>query len=462
MATAKQVERRVPPGRATQVTVQVLPESINLLYHPEAPGRRLQLDADDRGIVRFHATALKGAQPTEFHLECHGADGEMELYAISLRADIRYAAWMSGDELTAESEVQGELRPAFKGDPMALKNQELLWMGYPPRPDPSTSPAQYARWLKIVSRSATLVSTRLVAHPEYGEVKRGPIEEAGAVGQGGPVLVSPKGVADGITNHANSHWCGGYYAHPERKFEYIQADWVVPSVYDLPHGPGFSAVVEWVGLDNAGQDLYQAGTGSECLTVGGYQITTYFVWMESLPWSWWEIPNFPVAPKDEISVDIWVASQYRANFYEDDDASGLEPEDKSVWFYIFNATNGAIFMGTYPVASDPVYERESRGCAEHTAEFILERPMINGHLAPLARFTPTAMASCSYGICRDGEYTMFPLGARKGMPLHDGRLTYLNMVDPSNNRLLAEPVVIPDPHNHADAHAILFAWQNYL
>ena len=461
---AKRVERRVPPERATPVTVQVSPRSVCFFYHPQAPGRRLQLDADDRGLVRFHARALTGAEPTEFHLECHGNDGQIELYTISLSSDIRYTAWMSGAELEPAAMVEGEVRPALEGDPMAPSNLELVSRGYPLRPDPAKAPAQYARWLKNVSRSYTWISTRRVAHPEYGDVRRGPFEKSrlAPVPRGEPFRQSPQTVTGWMANHTSSSWCGAYYTHPINQFAYIQADWIVPQVFDFPNSPGFSAVVEWIGLDNAKVDLYQAGTGSECFTIFGYQITTYFMWMESLPWNWWEIPNFPVSPGDEVSVDIWVANEYGTTIYEDGNFDGLTCEDNSVWFYVNNATNGASFMGTYPTAPESVYGLNSTGFSGYTAEFILERPTINGILTPLALFTPTPMASCVYGDAEDGEYNMFPLGADNGIPPFDGQLTYLNMVDPRNhNRLLVEPVAIPDPNNSADAQAILFARQSY-
>ena len=158
---AKRIECRVPPERAIPVTVQVIPQSVCFFYHPEAPGRRLQLDADDQGLVRFHARALTGAEPTEFHLECRGGDGQIELYSISFSSDIRYTASMNGAELEPAATVEGEERPALEGDPMAPSNLELVSRGYPPRPDPEKAPAQFARWLKNVSRSYTRISTRL-------------------------------------------------------------------------------------------------------------------------------------------------------------------------------------------------------------------------------------------------------------------------------------------------------------
>lgn len=464
VSATKRVERRVPPELATPVTIQVTPQSVCFLYHPQTPERRIQLDADDRGIVRFHVRALNGAKPTEFHLESHAGDGRNELHTISLSSDIRYTPSMSAAELTPEPILSGKVRPALEGDPMAPSNRELVSRGYPPRPDPVKSPAPYSRWLKNVSRTFTMVSTRRVAHPEYSQTR----QKHAAKGQTPAPGRRPAGQAlqDMAGSDANSNfynWTGAYYTNPTAQFAYIAADWNVPLVFTLPTGPGFSAVVEWIGLDNAGGDLYQAGTGSECFNILFWQITTYFMWMESLPWSWWEIPGFPISPGDQISVDIFVANQYGTTIYKDGTWGGLTSQDNSVWFYLNNATNGASFLATYPTAPETVGGQSSTGFTGLTAEFILERPTINGSYTDLALFLqPALMTSCSYGDAQYGGFQSFPLGANNGIPPFDGQLTYINMIDPNNNNaLLAFPLSIPDPNNSADALALQFFWTNY-
>jgi hypothetical protein len=357
-----------------------------------------------------------------------------------------------------ERVVRGEVRPALQGDLMAPSNEELVAKGYPPRPDPGTSPMQYERWLSNVSRSWKQVSSRRVAHPEYGHVRREECEEKDAQAQG----LSRKAVASRTVNHDNSHWCGAYYSHPAKQFAHIQADWNVPLVVDLPNGPGFSAVVQWIGLDNAGGDLYQAGTGSECLTVLGFQITTYFLWMETLPWSWSEIPNFQVFPGDQISVYIFVANSSDTTVDQDGPSDWPTLHDNNVWFLVNNATSGASFVGSYTAGAESLFGLESAGSKGRKAEFILERPSINGRLAPLALFLgPALMTSCAYGDVEDGELNTLPLGSDAGISPFDGRLTHLNMVDPSNNHPLAFALAIPDPNDTADAQAILFGWQNF-
>ncbi|MEM5316833.1 G1 family glutamic endopeptidase [Paraburkholderia sp. JHI869] len=464
IAAGKRFERLVPPAQATLVTVGVKPESICYFYHPEAPERRIQLDADSRGIVRFYARALKGAAPTEFHLECHCA-GHAELHVVSLGTEIRYTQSLSAPELTSAAVVLGDVRGPLEGDPLAPTNAELLAKGYPPRPDPQRSPTQYSRWLRNVLRSFTRIDTRRVAHPEHSRSKflRAP---EGIKVPDSERATAKRSLAQAAASQANANspnWTGAWYQNPINQFAAIQAEWNTPLVFTLDNGPPFSALSEWVGLDNGAGDLYQAGTGSECYNLFFWEITTYYMWMESLPWSWWVVPGFPVSPGDQISVDIWVADPYGTTFYQDGDWGGLTPQDNNVWFYLTNATNGASFMGTYPTAPESGGGERSTGFTGTTAEFILERPSYNYNPAPLAFFLqPALMWNCWYADAQYGEYHMFPLGADDGSQPFDGQLSYLNMVDPNNNNtLLAFPFSMPDPNNLSDAQAIQFFWMNF-
>lgn len=143
-STRTRIERRVLPARQTLVTVKLVPESSAFLYHPDSPESRIQLDADDRGIVRFHVRLSFVGASTVVHLERHAADGRIELNEVSIICDARYTRSMSAPELETEAAVVGELRKPLEGDPMEPSNAELIARGFPPRPDPLKSPAQYA------------------------------------------------------------------------------------------------------------------------------------------------------------------------------------------------------------------------------------------------------------------------------------------------------------------------------
>jgi hypothetical protein len=447
------IERRVPLEAETMVTLQVPPRSICSLYHPDNPARRLQLDADDRGIVRFHATAKVGAEPVELRLEYTDDSGLGWRHAVSLSAGIGGTPSMSSPELVSAPIVTGPVRPALEGDPMRFSTTELVARGYPPRPDPVKAPARYARWLRAVSRPLTVVSPRTVAHPELSHSPRPNEDGVPLVGPGQP---QPGSVADADADY----WCGAYLTNPTGQFYDISASWNVPTV--ISAGPPFSAVVEWVGLDNSGRDLYQAGTGSECLNVFFWNITTYFMWMESLPWSWWVVPGFAVSPGDTVTVDIWVANQYGTTIFQDpsEGNDGLTGADNSVWFYL-TSSNGASFMGTYPTAPESAGGQQSTGFTGQMAEFILERPTINGEIVPLAFFTPTTMQGCSYGDALYGDWAQFSLGPDNGSEPFDGNLSYLTMVDSADGDTLAVPIVTPEVSAAPGANSITYLWEDW-
>ena len=157
--------RTVPPEVETLVSIQVPRESVCYLSHPRVADQRLQLDADDEGIVRFHAKALRGAEPIEVELRFEQEDGQETVHTIVLSGDASNSRSVNTPQEKSPPEVSGQVRPPLEGDLMALSNQELVTRGYPPRPDSVKAPAHYARWVKNVSQPFSVVNRR-VAHPD--------------------------------------------------------------------------------------------------------------------------------------------------------------------------------------------------------------------------------------------------------------------------------------------------------
>ena len=252
----------------------------------------MQLDADDNGVVRFHAKAHKDWQPIEVHLEYTGEHGIPARHTVALRGDTEHGAPLSPNEVHAP--LVGGLRPPLEGDPLVLSNQELVARGYPPRPDPKHSPARYARWHRIVSRPYTAVNPRLVPHPEVSFSHAYPVRQRKSptlplspphtgLRLGSPTLPLPPPLVRPMFNSNSGIWSGASLTNPTKEFCAIQADWTVPGVFALPGAPGYSAAAEWIGLDNSGTDLYQSGTDSECLFALGFPfwtVTNYWMWIE--------------------------------------------------------------------------------------------------------------------------------------------------------------------------------------
>ncbi len=157
-----------------------------------------------------------------------------------------------------------------------------------------------------------------------------------------PTLPLPPPMALAMFNSNSNIWSGATYTNPAAQYFWIEADWNVPGAFSVPGSPPYSAVAEWIGLDNSGTDLFQAGTDSECwvFTVFGFTwtFTNYWMWIEALPFAPWALPNFPLSPGDSVSVDIFVADQNGNTWFQDGANGGLTTADNSVWFMIYNYT----------------------------------------------------------------------------------------------------------------------------
>jgi len=176
------------------------------------------------------------------------------------------------------------------------------------------------------------------------------------------------------------------------------------------------------------------------------------MWIESLPSAPYALPNFPVSPGDQVSVDIFVADQNGITWFQNGTSGGLTPADNSVWFMLYNYSNGSSYWGTLST---------STGFSGGTVEFIIERPQdFNSGIAfPLAFFPLALMWSCWYGDSQYGDRP-WKLGANGSTP-PDGNLTYLNMVDQANNDLLTVPMSLPDGTSPG-GYQIWWLWVNSL
>ena len=453
----KRFEHIILPEVETLLSIQTAPNAVCHLRHDEVKDHHLQLDADDRGVVRFHAKAPKGSQTIELHLDCTGEDGKKTTYTIALRGDTCPGAQTSANE--AEALSAGKERAPLHGDLLALSSRELVKRGYPPRPDPAMSPARYARWARRVSQPFTLVKPRQVPHPGVSfagpRMQRRPQLPPKLAS---PTLPLPPPIVRSMFNASSNTWSGAFVTNPAAQFFWIEADWRVPGVFSVPNGPIYSAAAEWIGLDNSGTDLFQAGTDSECFYFFGWTFTNYWMWIETLPFAPWGLPNFPISPGDSVSVDIFVADQYGNTWFQNESNGGLTPADNNVWFMIYNYSKGLSYWGTLPTGPENLGGLQSTGYTGTAAEFIVERPtdLNSGNPYPLALFGLAVMDSCWYG---DSEYGLRPwrLGADGSTPF-DGNLTYLNMQDSAN--LLALPISLPDPTSPG-GYEIMWLWVNY-
>jgi hypothetical protein len=473
----KRFDYNLSPHVETTVSLQVRARSTCYLHEPGAPDREFRLDADDAGIVRFHTRLPPGVRPIKLGLTCIDEDGAVEAHTVLLTCDPS-----SPPTAAPKREPVGRKIPALTGADLALPNSELIARGYPPRPDPTRSPRRHARWLRAVSRDFVLAPPRKVVRergpsiPEGQTLRLEEVQQKPVFPDGGPANF-------GIAN--SGIWSGAQLTNPAKQFYYIQAQWPVPMVFYQPTAPNRAEAAMWLGLDASGNDLYQAGTNSQCWSswtiIEGpndentgdfadavevpFSFSTYYTWIESLPFAAWSLPNFPVSPEDTISLDIFVADEYGETHFAagpgDGTWGGLGNGNTFVWFVFGNQATGQMQMFTLPAAAVTLGGLSSQGFTGRTAEFILERPQANGVL-PLAPFGLALMYDCAYGDSQQGDSAQFPLTpefplAPPNFPNQPDRsvLTYLWM---AGTDLAGNPLLLTYPRTAASQDGLVLFW----
>lgn len=383
----------VLPGVNTPVYLNVLPSAVCRLrqtdmnddgdgWEPEDAGqavqdvalpvgkygsadqRFLRLYSDANGYVRFNSEPPVGVSEFEMKLSLRcSANGVRKAYQVVLRASETATEDMPFPPKVdpALSQADATTLPALS-NPDQFTNEELMRLGYPPRPDASADPNAYALWLATVTKPITVLQPQGVAN---------------------------RGVRWYTTsNEQSSNW-SGYELYPDGASEgyaLVQGHWIVPSVRGELFRSSLGA--EWVGLDgdpinfSGLTDLVQAGTSENVLPVAvvgppmlgrRWNLSTDFAWTEVLPLQivGQVIPNFPVHPGDGILCTVWVGWVN----------SQPDPTGGYAFFQLINSSvydnNGQPVMVTVPTRivdeSGFNYLINFRGW---TAEWIVERPTI--------------------------------------------------------------------------------------
>jgi hypothetical protein len=175
--------------------------------------------------------------------------------------------------------------------------------------------------------------------------------------------------ADNLQSVRASQWSGYMVASDLQNrssvVSNVSASWTVPKV-KLSENNTFSGV--WVGIGGYGEEtLIQTGTEQECVD-GRY---SYYAWYEMLPDYLIRIPNFRVQAGDTITASI-----------------SLINENKNTWsIEITDVTRGEHFKKVVVYNSSML-----------SAEWIVERPKVNGTISTLADFGNVTFTECKATI----------------------------------------------------------------
>jgi Peptidase A4 family len=273
--------------------------------------------------------------------------------------------------------------PPATFNPLAESPEALQQYGFPPKPDKLKAPEAYNAWAKAVSAPQTrLESPQLV----QTSVFNGPAQIQSSGESKEPASEFNVNPSNSIAA-SSSNWSGYVdYDNVSKPFakSYIYAYWIVPVAqhafgHGLPAGWDWSS--QWVGIDGWGSpDVLQAGTEADAYLSGSNKATFYAAWIEWYPFSESRISNFPVAPGDEMFVEVWNTSPTVGHAYL------LNVTTQQAVAFTFNAPSGTQLVG-------------------NSAEWIVERPGVGGGLAPLTNYVACPFDACyAFGSVNGGTY----------------------------------------------------------
>jgi hypothetical protein len=279
-------------------------------------------------------------------------------------------------------------------NPVEAADFELALYGFPPRPDASLRPKAFAAWNKAMSQSKTKVIPVL----QQTTIFHGPAKSTTA-----PQISE-------TTSTTSSNWSGvvdfsgATSYNSSSTYYYIYSDYVVPAVKAASCNAVWEYSSSWVGIDGYGSpDVLQAGTEADAYCSGSTTSTYYSAWYEWYPYGEVRVSSVPVAPGDDIYVEVWHTSSTQGYAY-------LVNENTGQYFDIgFTAYPG------YPLVGN-------------SAEWVVERPSVGGSLATLPKYTDDVFWAAGAETENSTFYTPSYSGAY--LVSMSGALSYPDVIGP--------------------------------
>ncbi len=338
------ITHAMPPGSSSTASIHTLPNS-TCQVTVGGQDKSMRLFADDQGVARLQLDHLDpSVTHGEVAMTCIDDTGAVAQHAIDVVIDDSAAA--------AEPEPYNRAgKPTLAKldvDAASLTNADIIARHYPPRPDAATQSAQYATWMKLVGSEPTVIEPHVVVEPERTHAQ--------------------------YTGTSNN-WSGYVLSNPHSStYAWIYGEWNVPRAYAESGFWSSDHSSFWVGLDgsNGSSDVVQDGTDSDTLTAFWVQTSSYDAWIEWYPLSSESVSNFPVSPGDDIHAWTWMR----------DPAGNWDSAAKSTvgWFYMWNATQNYYVYWSINEPGGTTFQG-------NTAEWVLERPTVDGSLSSLANYS---------------------------------------------------------------------------
>jgi hypothetical protein len=349
----------------------VSPFASCVLHEDASSAAGLKIWADHRGIVRFFAESQSAVLSANLVLDCQTPGQALTTLIVDP------SALASGTALDSAPQSL-PIRPALDAHTAdTLSQAELVRGGYPPRPGPNQPADALNQWRAMISRPMTILPATGVIDPTRVNY---PETDVSVPTWSGPTLMSA--------------------------FTYgqIQGYWNVPNV--LSHGKyiqlnatQYSSM--WVGLDGGklmggSTDVAQAGTDQNIYyNSNGSPFTTYRSWAEWAPDPETILPAVTAYPGDSMYASVFIG----------DSSGNYNTSGGYLWFDVANLTRNYQTFGCIGAASScsshPTHGQHFVG---DTAEWIIERPYVNGQFNPFPNYGTAAMTSAEAWVSNDGYY----------------------------------------------------------
>ena len=254
-------------------------------------------------------------------------------------------------------------------DPITASDQDLAYHGFPPRPNQNTEPKAFATWAKAMKAS----KTRIVPTLEQTAVFHGPAQQAkGSAANAKAVENALASAPDKASNVSYSYnWSGyvdfsGATSYGSKSYYFLVNDFVVPKAEQAFHActGGWDYGSAWNGIDGWGSpDVLQAGVEFDayCALGGLIKSTYYSAWYEWYPYGSVRIGGFPIAPGDDMFVEVWNTSATSGHAYL------VNYNNNQSVNISFSAPAGTTLVG-------------------NSAEWVVERPSVGGNLTTLTNY----------------------------------------------------------------------------
>lgn len=281
------------------------------------------------------------------------------------------------------------IEPPADFEPIEASDEELARYGYPPRPDADRAPRAYATWQRAVAAS----TVRVIPELEVTELSAGPMRLPQA-------RVSADSASISFLNWSGAlAKSGAHSATDPSAIYYVQTELVVPAArqaYDTCDGK-WDREMSWVGIDGLGSsDALQAGTESDAYCGKSGVATRYYAWFGWFPNSVTRVKNFPIAPGDDIFVEVWHKGATNAFAYL------VNYQTNQTTTIGFAAPKGVSLIGD-------------------SAEWVVSRPYEGTQLATLTNYVSEYFSECGAANLNRNEYLVPGKGSSLQLDMVDSR-----------------------------------------